>query len=252
MYKILIIINFIKYNQMNQMKKIVILLLLVIGATSTFAKKPKKEVVPDAIKPVTLSETISYALGANIGDGFSKNIRQFGLDINWEFVKLGIGEAAMGNNQFSQEQMQAAFAKIDSLVAENQKLKAVEQKTFLEKNKIVDGIITTESGLQYKIVILGTGAKPTAEDKVKVHYHGTLIDGSVFDSSVERGEPITFPLNQVIKGWTEGVQLMPVGSKFIFYIPSELGYGSQGAGGAIPPDATLIFEVELLDINPAE
>ena len=98
---------------------------------------------------------------------------------------------------------------------------------------------------------MGTGAKPKATDEVKVHYHGTTIDGKVFDSSVERGEPITFPLNQVISGWTEGVQLMPVGSKFIFYIPSELAYGEQGAGnGAIKAGATLIFEVELLEIMP--
>ena len=119
---------------------------------------------------------------------------------------------------------------------------------FLEENKLREGVITTESGLQYEVLKMGKGKKPSATDKVKVHYHGTLIDGTVFDSSVDRGEPITFGLNQVIRGWTEGVQLMPVGSKFKFYIPQELGYGERAAGD-IPPYSTLIFEVELLDIE---
>ena len=121
-------------------------------------------------------------------------------------------------------------------------------KKFLEENKHKEGVVTTESGLQYEVIKMGKGAKPTATDKVKVHYHGTLTDGTVFDSSVDRGEPITFALNQVIPGWTEGVQLMPVGSKFRFYVPQELGYGARQAG-SIPPYSTLIFEVELLGIE---
>ena len=121
-------------------------------------------------------------------------------------------------------------------------------KKFLEENKLKEGVSTTESGLQYEVIKMGKGAKPTATDKVKVHYHGTLTDGTVFDSSVDRGEPITFALNQVIPGWTEGVQLMPVGSKFRFYVPQELGYGARQAG-SIPPYSTLIFEVELLGIE---
>ena len=124
-------------------------------------------------------------------------------------------------------------------------------KAFLAENKKKEGVIETASGLQYKVVKMGTGPKPHETDKVKVHYHGTLIDGTVFDSSVERGEPIEFPLNGVIKGWTEGVQLMPVGSKFIFYIPSDLAYGDRDAGPTIKGGSTLIFEVELLEINPA-
>lgn len=119
---------------------------------------------------------------------------------------------------------------------------------FLIENALRDGVIVTESGLQYEVLKMGNGKKPAATDRVKVHYHGTLIDGTVFDSSVERGEPITFGLNQVIAGWTEGVQLMPVGSKFKFYIPQELGYGEREAG-TIPAYSTLIFEVELLDIE---
>lgn len=121
-------------------------------------------------------------------------------------------------------------------------------ENFLEANKAVAGVKVTESGLQYKVTKMGKGKKPSATDKVKVHYHGTLIDGTVFDSSVQRGEPIVFPLNQVIPGWTEGLQLMPVGSKFTFYIPQELAYGSHETG-AIKPYSALVFEVELLGIE---
>lgn len=123
-----------------------------------------------------------------------------------------------------------------------------EGERFLEANKLKEGVQVTESGLQYEVLTMGKGQKPQATDRVKVHYHGTLIDGTVFDSSVERGEPATFGLNQVISGWTEGLQLMPVGSKFRFYIPQELGYGSRETG-KIPPYSTLIFDVELLGIE---
>ena len=119
---------------------------------------------------------------------------------------------------------------------------------FLTENALKEGVQVTESGLQYEVLKMGRGKKPAATDRVKVHYHGTLIDGTVFDSSVDRGEPTSFGLNQVIAGWTEGLQLMPVGSKFRFYIPQELGYGSRNAG-SIPPYSTLIFEVELLEIE---
>jgi len=136
--------------------------------------------------------------------------------------------------------------------ANNKKI-AVENiaigKDFLAKNKAIDGVIETASGLQYQVLQKGEGSEhPTARSNVKVHYHGTLIDGTVFDSSVERGAPISFGLNQVIKGWTEGVQLMTVGDKFKFFIPAELGYGTRSAG-KIAPGSLLIFEVELLDIQ---
>jgi len=137
-------------------------------------------------------------------------------------------------------------------VSEEDALKAeLKNNLFLENNKKNKNVITTASGLQYEVLREGTGTKPKATDKVKVHYHGTLIDGTVFDSSVERGQPIEFALNQVIPGWTEGVQLMPVGSKFRFFIPPALGYGGQAAG-KIKPNSILIFEVELLDIIPAQ
>src|SRR6476619_7361380 len=117
-------------------------------------------------------------------------------------------------------------------------------KAFLEENGKKEGVTTTASGLQYKVVKAGTGAKPKATDTVNVHYKGTFLDGKTFDSSYDRGQPISFPLNGVIAGWTEGVQLMPVGATYEFYIPSNLAYGERGAGGAIPPNATLIFVVE--------
>ena len=126
-------------------------------------------------------------------------------------------------------------------------LKAGE--AFLEENKTKPGIVALPSGLQYQIMVEGTGAKPTANNSVTCHYHGTLIDGKIFDSSVQRGQPATFPLSQVIKGWTEGVQLMPTGSKWRFFIPPHLGYGNRQVGGTIGPNSTLIFEVELISIS---
>lgn len=126
-------------------------------------------------------------------------------------------------------------------------LKAGEE--FLEANKQKPGIVSLPSGLQYEIITEGTGAKPTATNKVTCHYHGTLIDGTVFDSSVKRGQPATFPLNQVIKGWTEGVQLMPLGSKWRFFLPANLAYGDRQTGSHIGPNSALIFEVELLGIS---
>lgn len=120
---------------------------------------------------------------------------------------------------------------------------------FLEANKQKPGIVSLASGLQYEIITEGTGAKPAATNKVTCHYHGTLIDGTVFDSSVKRGQPATFPLNQVIKGWTEGVQLMPLGSKWRFFLPADLAYGDRQVGTHIGPNSALIFEVELLGIS---
>ncbi|MCQ2272483.1 MAG: FKBP-type peptidyl-prolyl cis-trans isomerase [Bacteroidales bacterium] len=198
---------------------------------------------------MTLKEKISYALGASNGE----YLMQQGVEIDLNTFIKGFSEGYEGKNQFTQEEMQKVFEEFQKMMMAKQNDATNNEKAkgaaFLAENKKNPDVVETASGLQYKVVKMGTGAKPTATDKVKVHYHGTTIDGKVFDSSVERGEPITFPLNGVIKGWTEGVQLMPIGSKFIFYIPSDLAYGDRGAGQDIKPGATLIFEVELLDIE---
>jgi len=197
---------------------------------------------------MTQEEKNSYALGVNVGENF----KNAGLEIIFESFKTGFLDALKGENKFSMEEMQACFNNIqEQMTAKQNQESSVEKENgvkFLAENKKEDGVFETASGLQYKIMVKGDGPKPAATDKVKVHYTGKTIDGQVFDSSVERGEPAEFPLNQVIPGWTEGLQLMPVGSKYMLYIPSELGYGERGAGGLIKPGATLIFEVELLEI----
>lgn len=150
--------------------------------------------------------------------------------------------------------LMAFEAKVRKEAEDKQKKDAAEAVTkgaaYLAENAKKAGVITTASGLQYQVIKEGTGAKPVATDTVKVHYEGKLVDGTVFDSSIKRGEPVSFPLNQVIAGWTEGVQLMTVGSKYKFVIPANLAYGEQG-GGPIPANSVLTFEVELLEINPA-
>ena len=189
----------------------------------------------------------SYALGLVIGHNLK-----------------GSGISAIDASEFAEAVkavLENAQTRIDSRKAQqivNERLTAMQEEAgraaretgeaFLADNAKKEGVVTTESGLQYMVLTEGSGKHPAATDRVKCHYEGRLIDGTVFDSSVERGEPITFGLSQVIAGWTEGLQLMPVGSKFKLYIPQELGYGSRNAG-SIPPYSTLIFEVELLGIE---
>ena len=151
--------------------------------------------------------------------------------------------------QEAQQYLQTYFVEAQAREAAKSK---EEGEKFLAENKMKEGVITTESGLQYQVITEGTGVKPTAEDRVKVHYTGTLLDGTKFDSSVDRGEPAEFGVSQVIKGWTEGLQIMPAGSKYIFWIPSELAYGERGAGQDIKPNSVLKFEVELLEVIKAD
>lgn len=236
------------------MKKISLILLTLLCVTVVYAQKNKKEKKSkskvEVVAPKSLPEITSYALGVNIVDGLKQNSEQLGITVDWEWVVRGLREAADGKSQFDSAKMSEAFAKLDSLVKENRDIKARKQKEFLEENKKKAGVITTPSGLQYEVITLGTGDKPTLESNVEVNYEGKTIDGKVFDSSYERGTTTSFKLSNVIPGWQEGLQLMPVGSKFRFYIPSELAYGERGAGNDIESNATLIFEVELLNIVP--
>lgn len=192
-------------------------------------------------------DKVSYALGVIIGN----NIASSGLDnVDIASFSQAVGDV-INKGELSMTVTEANdivndyFAKLQS---ERFEKNVKEGKEFLEANKAKSGVVTLPSGLQYEILQKGEGKTPTLTDQVTCHYHGTLIDGTVFDSSIQRGTPATFGVNQVIKGWTEALQLMPVGSKWRLYIPSDLAYGESGAGQAIEPYSTLIFDVEILDI----
>ena len=202
----------------------------------------------------TDKEKGSYALGMNIGRGLSKQP----VDLDPAAVARGLQDAMSGAKpeltdeeaaadlaQLQDQVKKATEAKMQELAAENQKAGAA----FLAENKTKEGVVTLPSGLQYKVLTAGTGPKPAATDTVVCQYKGTLLDGTEFDSSYKRGQPATFAVGRVIKGWTEALQLMPVGSKWQLFIPAELAYGERGAGNVIPPNATLVFEVELVSIQ---
>ena len=202
----------------------------------------------------TNKDKISYIIGEDIGGSLFRE----GYDLEIEVMIDALRMAAKGETQnlLSEEEKNTIMAvwqqemQIKKQAQMQQEgLKAREEgKLFLTANRNQEGVKETESGLQYKVVLEGNGARPKSTDTVNVHYHGTLINGSVFDSSVQRGEPISFPLNQVIQGWTEGLQLMTVGSKYTFFIPADLAYGDSPVG-TIPAGSTLVFDVELLGVN---
>ena len=192
-------------------------------------------------------DKVSYALGLSIGNNFENSgIKDLQVE---DFVK-GLTDVLSGNQPAitydeAKEVINDYFMKLQKERLEINK-KAGEE--FLNINRHTAGVVELPSGIQYEVLKNGTGTKPTANDKVKCHYHGTLINGTVFDSSVQRGEPAVFGVSQVIPGWVEALQLMPVGSKWRLFIPSNLAYGENGAGNLIEPNSTLIFDVELLDI----
>lgn len=234
------------------MKRIISLLVLAVLSLSFSAcgKPADKAAAPAAGAQATVDQKVSYGIGFQMGSGLPKDA---GLTIDQAALSAGIADALAGAKaKYSDADLQAAFAAVQQKMQAAGAALAEKQLTlgndYLAKNKTKAGVKTTASGLQYEVLKKGFGAKPKATDTVRVHYHGTLIDGTVFDSSVERGEPIEFPLNQVIPGWTEALQLMSVGDKWKLTIPSTIAYGPRGKG-KIPGNAVLIFEVELLAIK---
>lgn len=234
------------------MKKLSIILLSIFVSALAVQAKPKKvkedKKQETKLELVSDTDSASYAMGVYMGkqSAMQLSTQDFNLDL---FVKAFVDAVYDAPLKMTPDSavifLNAYEKKIREQEAEQRKK---QQADFLEANLQREGVKQTASGLQYMVVKMGEGEKPIASDKVRVHYEGYLLDGKKFDSSIDRGKPTEFTLNRVIKGWTEGLQLMPVGSKFTFYIPYNLAYGSQGAGNAIPPYSTLIFEVELLDI----
>jgi FKBP-type peptidyl-prolyl cis-trans isomerase len=220
--------------------------LVAIAATSLLASQ--FALAEDAAKPAEANQSnISYGLGMMIGERLKGEFSDIDLD---RFTKGLSATLAGSETELTAEQAaQVLNEHRQKLMAKRGEEALAKGKAFLEANAKRDGVKTTDTGLQYEVLIEGDGAQPTADNKVTVHYEGKLIDGTVFDSSIARGQPATFPLSGVIPGWTEGVQLMKVGSKYRFAIPSELAYGPRGAGQMIGPNEVLTFDVELLGVE---
>ena len=229
--------------------------------TKAPAKKTTAAGTAAAAPLTSRKQKFSYALGMNIANGLGANLKKQGVEVDWSLVAQGLKDAAAGGKtRLTEEEAKTVLNEMQNEVRKDQQAKMkeageknkAEGEAFLTANKSKEGVKTLDSGLQYKVLTEGTGPKPTATDTVICNYRGTLVNGTEFDSSYKRGEPATFPVSGVIKGWTEALQLMPVGSKWQLYIPSSLAYGERGAGADIGPDATLIFDVELISIKPKE
>ena len=224
----------------------------------TTTTKPGQKPAAKSTTPLTLKtpkDKLSYAIGMNVG----KNLQRQSIDVDPAILMQGLKDTmAGGKTLLTEQEAQSVLTEMQAEARKKQeeKMKLAgeankkEGDAFLAANKTKEGVVTLPSGLQYKVIKQGTGPKPTATDSVVCNYRGTLIDGKEFDSSYKRGEPATFPVNGVIKGWTEALQLMPVGSKWQLFVPADLAYGARGAGPDIGPDSTLIFEVELMSIQP--
>lgn len=204
------------------------------------------------VKLETEADSAGYAIGILVGTNNKQQVENApgGADINLDAMVAAFSVASKGEEgAMTTEEADQIIRRFFEAAGEREgQLNLEAGNAFLEQNKNREGVNTTASGLQYEVITEGSGPKPSAEDRVRVHYHGTLIDGTVFDSSVERGEPAVFGVGQVIPGWTEALQLMSVGSKWKIYLPANLAYGERGAGADIGPNSTLIFEVELLEI----
>ncbi|SFF90644.1 FKBP-type peptidyl-prolyl cis-trans isomerase [Pontibacter chinhatensis] len=197
-----------------------------------------------------LKEKISYIIGRDM----ATNLKKQGIEVEADAFLKGLKDVQAGNpSSLSQQEVQEAMMALQQEMAQKQNAAGAANKKagedFLAENKGKEGVQTLPSGLQYMVIKEGTGKSPSASDTVTTHYHGTLIDGTTFDSSYDRGQPATFPVNGVIAGWTEALQKMKEGAKWRLFIPSELAYGAQGAGDAIAPHSTLIFDVELLQVK---
>jgi FKBP-type peptidyl-prolyl cis-trans isomerase len=226
------------------------------SAPARSASAAQSQAAPPASIPglPTTKDRLSYAIGMNIGVGMHKD----DLDVDPDMLLRGLKDGLSGGKTLmTDEQARAEIAELRQQMMAKMQAKTQQEaeenkkkgEAFLAENKTKPGVIALPSGLQYKILKEGTGPKPTASDSVKCNYKGTLIDGKEFDASEKHGGPATFPVTGVIKGWTEALQLMPVGSKWELFIPADMGYGARGAGGDIGPNETLIFEVELLSIE---
>lgn len=240
---------------MNWTRSLTVLGALGITALNGFAQDATE------IKLESREAKISYSIGVNIGNDIKRSFERQGVEVTPSILAKGIQDALSDSEKLMSDEEMMQLLKVfqqemqEKMMAQSAKKNASADankeagEAFLAKNRSREGVVSLPSGLQYEVIQAGTGKSPSATDTVEVHYKGTLIDGKEFDSSYKRGQPATFPVNGVIKGWTEALQLMKEGAKWKLYIPSDLAYGSRGAGSDIGPNSTLVFDVELLQVK---